>query len=244
MSRKNRIRLYTPSDLAENLVINCTPEQAHYLQNVMRLSTGDTVYLFNGRHGEFAAQVTAVAKKQCQLTVKSLFAPFSATPDITLLFAPLKKDSTDFLIQKAVELGVRCLQPVITEYTNAARLRPERLEAQIIEAAEQCRRQDLPILQPTALLSEILNTWPKNKTLLYLDETGSGRSFSAVAEQAAAPAAILVGPEGGFSEKELEILKNLPYTCGITLGKRILRAETAAVAGLSCWQALCGDWQN
>ena len=243
MSQKNRIRLFLPLPLTAGVSVQCAPEQAHYLLNVMRQSVGNVVYVFNGKDGEFEATISQANKKQCTLSINKNVALFSKCPDVTLIFSPLKKDSLDYLIQKSVELGVSCLQPVITEYTNAPKPKKERLEAQIIEACEQSRRQDIPKLNEAQSLEKLLDGWSPEKTLLFFDETGKGQPFAAISNKATAPCALLIGPEGGFSEKELDILRNLPYTQGVSLGKRILRAETAAAATLSCWQAFCGDWR-
>lgn len=243
MSKKNRIRIYMNTALPIGSVIACMPEQAHYLVNVLRVKIGDEVYIFNGSDGEFCTSVASAGKKECLLEVKSLYKKFEKSPDVWLLFAPLKKDNTDLVVEKATELGVSKIVPVITKYTNAAKVRPERLQAQIIEAAEQSRRQDVPELVEVDTLQHILQNWPSERTLFYLDETGGGSEVVNVFNNSKEPAALLVGPEGGFSQKELEILQKCKYTCAITLGKRILRAETAVIAALACWQALCGDWK-
>ncbi len=243
MSKKNRIRIYMNTALQIGSVVACMPEQAHYLVNVLRVKIGDEVYIFNGSDGEFCTSVALAGKKECLLEVKSLYKKFKKSPDVWLLFAPLKKDNTDLVVQKATELGVSKIVPVITEYTNAAKVRPERLQTQIIEAAEQSRRQDVPELAEVDTLQHILQNWPSERTLFYLDETGGGSEVVNVFNNSKEPVALLVGPEGGFSQKELEILQKCRYTCAITLGKRILRAETAVIAALACWQALCGDWK-
>lgn len=243
MSKKNRIRIYIDVPLEVGGVVACLPEQVHYLANVLRVKAGDEVYVFNGRDGEFCTIVDSFGKKDCRLEVKSKYQEFSQSPDVWLLFAPLKKDNTDWVIEKATELGVRKIWPVITEYTNAAKVRSERLRAQIIEAAEQSRRQDVPELEEAETLQHVLQKWQLERKLFYLDETGGGADIVSVLKSNGGSAAFLVGPEGGFSEKELEILQESKYTCAITLGKRILRAETAVVAALACWQAVCGDWK-
>lgn len=243
MSKKNRIRIYTDVPLQVGEIVECLLEQAHYLVNVLRVKAGDEVYVFNGRDGEFCTKVVLCAKKDCRLEVKSLYKNFEKSPDVWLLFAPLKKDNTDLAVEKATELGVSKILPVITEYTNATKVRCERLQAQIIEASEQSRRQDVPQLAEAETLQHVLQNWPAERMLFYLDETGGGTEIANAFTNNAEPAALLVGPEGGFSQKELEILQKCKYTCAITLGKRILRAETAVIAALSCWQALCGDWK-
>ena len=243
MSKKNRIRLYIDADLNDGVFVVCQECQAHYLQNVLRLKTNDEVFVFNGRDGEFEAVVAESSKKKCVLSIQKQFMPFEKGLDVWLMFAPLKKDQTDFVVSKAVELGAAKIVPVMTEYTTAAKVRPDRLQNLIIEAAEQCRRQDIPELESAVELKKILKDWQEKRILFYFDETGRGTAAADVMPKfAGEPAGLLIGPEGGFSQKELEILRKLPYACGISLGRRILRAETAAVAGLSCWQALCGDW--
>ncbi len=243
MSRKNRIRLFAYTPLETGGIYEATEAQTHYLSNVMRLGLDDEVFLFDGVHGEFLATVAQKTKKNLILKVNKKIFDFEKAPDVWLLFAVLKKDNTDIVVQKAVELGARKIIPVRSEYTTASNIKPERLKAQIIEAAEQSRRQDLPELGDFLPLEKLLKTWPQNRKLVYLDETGQGRSFSACAKQMKEPVAFLVGPEGGFSSKELELLKSLSYTSAVSLGHRILRAETASLAALSCWQAFCGDWK-
>ena len=243
MSKKNRIRLFaeTPLKIGEIYVTN--EDQTHYLKNVMRLSLGDEVFLFDGVNGEFETQITEMSKKTLSLKINKKVFNFEKSPDVWLLFANLKKENTDIVVQKAVELGVSKILPVQTEYTFNAKLKPERVKAQVIEAAEQCRRQDIPNVESLQNLQQILSNWDKNRTLVYLDETGSGESFSKTFSKMKPPVAFLIGPEGGFSSKELEILKSLPYTLSVSLGKRILRAETACISALSCWQAMVGDWK-
>lgn len=243
MSKKNRIRLFSYEILYENASYVPSDAQIHYLKNVMRLTSGDEVFLFDGQNGEFRSIVTDMSKKSLTLQVQNKVYDFEKSPDVWLVFAPLKKENTDIVLQKAVELGVSKIMPVQTEYTTKIQIKKERAELQITEAAEQSRRQDVPELLKTVSFDEMIKQWPENRKLIYLNETGKGMVFSAVASELKEPVALLVGPEGGFSKKELEILEKLPYTLSVTLGKRILRAETAAIAALSCWQAFCGDWR-
>lgn len=243
LSKKNRIRLYINAELYEGQQISCDEKQIHYLLNVMRSNVGDEVFVFNGKDGEFCATVEEICKKKCILSTKSKFAEFKNVPDVWLLFSPLKKDNTDIVIQKATELGVRKIVPVLTEYTSNMNVKIERLKMQVIEASEQCRRQDIPEVQQCTDLQKLLLNWNKNRSLIYLDESLKSESAKEQMVKHKEPVAILVGPEGGFSEKELEILRKLDYTCGVSLGGRILRAETAVIAALSCWQAFSGDWQ-
>ena len=243
MSKKNRIRLFSYEILYENASYVPSDAQIHYLKNVMRLTLDDEVFLFDGQNGEFRSVVADISKKSLMLQVQKKVYDFEKSPDIWLVFAPLKKENTDIVLQKAVELGVSKIMPVQTEYATKIQIKKERAELQITEAAEQSRRQDVPELLKTVSFDEMIKQWPENRKLIYLNETGKGMAFSAVASELKEPVALLVGPEGGFSKKELEILEKLPYTLSVTLGKRILRAETAAIAALSCWQAFCGDWR-
>ena len=243
MSKKNRIRIYVNASLCLDENIICDEKQSHYLLNVMRLSEGDDVFVFNGKDGEFCCKVESVQKKKCVLKVSSKFCDFVQSADVWLLFAPLKKDNTDFVIEKATELGVRKIVPVISDYTSNMKVRIDRFIMQSIEASEQCRRQDIPQVEQPIELKKLLANWDENRKLIYLDESLKSQSAIKQMPVCKEPVAILVGPEGGFSEKELEILRKKDYAYGVSLGKRILRAETAAIASLACWQALCGDWQ-
>ncbi len=242
MSKKNRIRLMSYAPLQSGGIYETTEPQAHYLKDVMRLKLGDDVFLFDGVNGEFSANISQINKKFITLNVNQKVADFQKSPDVWLLFAPLKKDNTDIVVQKAVELGVSKIVPVLTQYSSAA-IKLERMRAQVIEAAEQSRRTDLPEVLPLISLEKLLEQWDRKRTLVYLNETGDGLSFLEASRKMAAPTAFLVGPEGGFSLEEFEMLKSLPYTLSLALGPRILRAETACIAALSCWQAFCGDWK-
>ncbi len=243
MSKKNRIRLYVSTPLKEGVRVELSENQAHYIRNVMRMKLSESVYVFDGVHGEFEARIVEISNKNIFLEVHSKTYDFEESPDIWLLFAPIKKENTDFIIQKAVELGVRKIVPVKTDYTQPFRFKQERVQMQIIEAAEQSRRQDLPDFSEDIAFAKMIKNWPEGRNLIYLDETGSGLTFGKQVSKLSAPTAIFIGPEGGFSKKELEILKKLSYTVGVSLPKRILRSETAAVAALACWQAFCGDWK-
>lgn len=244
MSAKNRIRLFSYQRLEKGSVYVPNEGQNHYLKNVMRLKSDDEVFLFDGMSGEFRSIVRETGKKYLSLKVGEKVSNFEKSPDIWLIFAPLKKENTDIVLQKSVELGVSKIIPVQTEYAVKKVFKQERASAQIIEAAEQCRRLDIPSLETLTDFETLVRNWPDNRKLIYLNETGEGKSFANAAPCLKMPVALFVGPEGGFSKKELEILKNMPYTESVTMGKRILRAETACVAALACWQAFCGDWRN
>ena len=239
-----KVRLYIDTPLQIGADVTLTEAQSHYLCRVMKLGEGDAFIGFDGVSGEYDITITKVLKKYCQASVGNLLRPMSQSPDIWLLFAPVKKEQTDYIVQKSVELGVRVLQPVITNRTNSEKVRRDRLIAQGIEASEQCRRLDIPKVEDAQPLEKILQNWDSSRKLFYMDETRQGRPVSEAFKNASAPAAILVGPEGGFSDKELTLLRQLNFAYGVTLGPRILRAETAVAAALSCWQALSGDWIN
>ena len=242
MSKKNRIRIYVQTELFVGQNVICDDKQSHYLLNVMRLKIGDEVYVFNGKDGEYCAKIESVYKKTCELSVSKKYGEYVQSPDVWLLFAPLKKDNTDFVVEKATELGVRRLIPIITEYTSNLKPRTERLKLQVIEASEQCRRQDIPEVSEAETLQKTISSWDTSRKLVYLDESMQSKPIKEQIQLCNAPIAILVGPEGGFSEKELEILRKLDYSYGVSLGKRILRAETAAIAAIAIWQSCMGDW--
>ncbi|SBW07531.1 Ribosomal RNA small subunit methyltransferase E [uncultured Alphaproteobacteria bacterium] len=236
-------RLYVPDALAEAADVPLAPAQAHYLRDVMRMAPGDAVRLFNGRDGAWLAEVAALGKGRGSLRVGACIAPQRPEPGVWLLFAPLKSARQDMLVEKAVELGVAVLQPVLTERTQTRRVNPERLAAQVTEAAEQCERLTLPEVRPLAELSDLLARWPAGRTLFYGDETGGGGAALAAFSAPAGVGgdALLVGPEGGFSPRELDVLRGASFSLGVGFGPRILRAETAAVVALSLWQATRGD---
>lgn len=242
--KKTKIRLYVDAELNISDEILLNDKQAHYLTNVMKLSNEDEVLAFNNRQGEFLCALQNKSKKTFYLKVLSQTRAYEQCPDIWLLFAPVKKDQTDFIIQKATELGVAKIMPVITTHTISDKVKTERFVAQSIEAAEQCRRVDLPEISEAQTLEKLLNSWNKERILYFMDETRQAQPINKAFDVQASKAAILVGPEGGFSEEELNLLRSLPFAKGATLGKRILRAETAVAAALSIWQTLVGDWRE
>lgn len=241
-------RLYVTGDLGKGRRIELAAGQAHYLRNVMRLVPGEAVTLFNGRDGEWSARIASVGRGACAVSVERLVRPQAAEPDLWLLFAPIKRAPLDFLAQKAVELGVSRLQPVITGHTDVGRVNTDRLRANAIEAAEQCGRLSLPEVGEPAALDAALEGWPADRRLLLCAESGAARPVGeALAEAGAAGDsrfAVMTGPEGGFTTSELDALRKLPFVTPISLGPRILRAETAAVAALACWQSVLGDWRS
>ncbi len=237
-----KIRLYVDHPLAFGQAVPLTEGQAHYLFGVMRLSVGAGVLLFNGRDGEWRAEVAQAGKRAGMLVCAAQTAPLQMPPDVWLLFAPLKKARTDFIVEKAVELGVSRIMPVQTRFTNAERVRQEKLQVHAVEAAEQCGATFVPEVAEVVALDKVLDAWPAGRRLLWCDETLAGSS-SALAGDVGGAWAILIGPEGGFAEAEKARLRGLPQVVAMSLGPRILRAETAAVAALTLWQAALGDWR-
>ncbi|MGV8988637.1 MAG: 16S rRNA (uracil(1498)-N(3))-methyltransferase [Cypionkella sp.] len=234
-----RIRLYVDQALAAGQPVALAEAQANYLFNVMRLLVGAQVKLFNGRDGEWLAVVERTAKRTGILRCTVQSAPLIDPPDLWLLFAPIKKARTDFIVEKAVEMGASRILPVQTRFTNE-RVREDKLRAHAIEAAEQCEATYVPPVNDLIPLEKLLATWDPARRILWADEGLQGRA--ALPEAAIGPWAILIGPEGGFSPEERAKLRALPFVTPISLGPRILRADTAAVAALTIWQTTLGDW--
>jgi len=243
---KIKARLFSNADLKAGDAITPSADQSHYLLKVMRAQDAEHVVLFNGRHGEWLSSVISASKKSCQLRIEKQLRPQSPEPDLWLAFAPLKKSNTDFVIEKATELGVSRLIPVFTERTNTSRVKCERLRAIAMEAAEQCDRLSVPEVSEPLSLTDLIADWPAGRTLLVPDESGGGKPLKSVLETTGETRShgFLIGPEGGFAASELDALGNLPFVSKVGLGPRILRAETAALAALACFQALVGDWQQ
>ncbi len=238
-----KIRLYVDHPLGQGQTIPLNRDQAHYLFAVMRLGVGDAVLLFNGRDGEWRAQVVEAGKRGGLLRAEERMQDLQMPPDLWLLFAPIKKARTDFIVEKAAEMGARRICPVQTDFTNAERIRQDRLQAHAVEAAEQCGGTFVPEVCALQKLGQVLANWPKDRQLMFCDEARAGRSSALAGGLAKGPWAILIGPEGGFSEVERERLHALPFTHAVSLGPRILRADTAAVAAMTLWQQALGDWQ-
>ena len=232
-------RLFVDFPLGPDAAPAIDGSAAHYLLGVMRLKVGDPVLLFDNQSGEWLALIADATKRSLTLRIERQMREIERVPDLWLCFAPGKKARLDWIIEKATELGVARLQPVITERTIVERVKSERLEAQIIEACEQCGRTTLPTLAEPVKLPQLLKDWPADRTLLFADEAG-GAPLADIA--APAPAAILTGPEGGFTTRERELLIAHTAVRRIALGPRILRAETAAIAAISLWMAQHGDW--
>lgn len=241
-------RLFVYADLTEAAAVRLDRNQAHYLKDVLRLGAGDPVLLFNGRDGEWRAEITELGRKAVEAAPRERTRPQPAATGPRLLFAPVKKSGTDFIIEKATELGAARLSPVITEFTDTTRLNLERAHAHAVEAAEQCRRLDVPAIDPPHPLDALMRDWPHDQPVLVADEHGGGAPLLAVidgiSQGPAVPPAFVIGPQGGFSETEVVFLRDLPFVTTVDLGPRILRAETAAAAVLSCWQAARGDWRD
>lgn len=237
-----KIRLFVDHPLAPAQSLPLTREHAHYLFSVMRQNLEDRVLVFNGQDGEWLAEITQAGKTSGALSCLAQSKVLRPPPDLWLLFAPIKKTRTDFIVEKATELGAARICPVQTAFTNSARIRRDRLQAHAIEAAEQCGATYVPVVDALQKLNEVLDHWPEDRSLLFCDETQSGAvsSFAALAPE---PCAILIGPEGGFHTAERQQISNLPNTHCISLGPRILRADTAVVTALSLWQAHQGDWR-
>ncbi len=243
------VRLYVEHPLGAGQTVPLERDQAHYLFNVMRLGAGAELRVFNGRDGEWAARVAEAGKRGGALECVGQTAPQRDPPDLWLLFAPIKKARTDFIVEKAAEMGAARIRPVQTDHTNAERLRRDRLQAHAVEAAEQCGGTFVPEVADLVPLSQLLRDWPDGRRLLVCDEAlaGEGERLDAFLGrrdgQAPGPWAVLIGPEGGFSEAERARLSGLPFAVTVSLGPRILRADTAAVAALALWQIALGDWR-
>jgi len=237
-----KIRLYVEHPLAPGQSVPLTEAQAHYLFGVMRLATGAALLAFNGRDGEWLMQVTQAAKRGGMLVCREMTEPQRNPPDLWLLFAPVKKARTDFIVEKAVELGAAKIVPVQTDFTNSERIRQDRLQAHAVEAAEQCGAHAVPPVDDLTPLARLLSGWDGARRILWADESREGAADT-LAGLPAGPWAILIGPEGGFSEAERTRLRGLPFVVPVALGPRILRADTAACAALVLWQAQLGDWR-
>jgi len=242
----NLIRLFIDGALATGNQLDLREDQAHYVNNVMRLQAEDRVAVFNGCDGEWQARIVSARKKKCLIEVEDKTRDQDGCPDLWLVFAPIKKQRMDFIVEKATELGVAALVPVITQRTITSRINTERLHAQVIEASEQCERLNIPAIKEAVSLAQLIKDWPQERRLFVLNEQGGAPAINLGLQNADSrePAAILVGPEGGFDPSELDLLLKLPFVTPLSIGPRILRADTAALAALSCWQSVLGDWQT
>lgn len=240
-------RLYLPFDPAHPSEIAADERAAHYLMNVLRRNTGDPVVIFNGRDGEYQAEIAKTSKRDVKLRIVGKRRDQDKVPDLWLCFAPLKKDATDCLIEKGTELGAAAFWPVHTQRTNAARVNLDRLRANAIEAAEQTQRMTIPEIKAPANLPDMISQWPGDRRLILCDETGRGApvldALAAFTSAVSSPNrwAILCGPEGGFDATELDRLHKLPFCTPVGLGPRILRADTAVLTALAVFQSVLGD---
>lgn len=239
------IRLFVANDLSADTMIGLDKDQSHYLANVMRVKAGEDVALFNGRDGEWLGRLDKVAKASVTIQVQRQSRPQTPEPDLWLLAAPIKKDRIDLVAEKATELGISVLWPVFTHRTVMSRVNTDRLAANMVEAAEQCERLSVPEMRAPVDLAKALAGWDATRPLLFLDESGGGAPINqALHSLPPGPLAVLAGPEGGFDDSERAVLACLPFAVPVSLGPRILRAETAAIAALSVVQALLGDWNR
>lgn len=236
-----KIRLFIDDPLTAGQAVMLAPAQAHYLANVMRLRPGAVITVFNGRDGGWSARLIDAGKRGGQAEPIAQIAPQRDPPDLWLLFAPIKKARTDFIVEKAAELGAARIMPVQTDFTNAERIRQDRLQAHAIEAAEQCGGTFVPAVDALAALPAVLDRWQPGRRILWADESRAGAAAK-LAGASSGPWAILIGPEGGFSEAERKRLRDMDLVTPVSLGPRILRADTAAVAAMTLWQAALGDW--
>jgi 16S rRNA (uracil1498-N3)-methyltransferase len=241
-------RLHLRAPLAEGATIDLDPKQANYLVNVLRLKDGDTVLVFNGADGEWQARLAAAGKKNWRLTATEQTRPQPPSPGLHFIFAPIKHARLDYMVEKAVEMGAGRLRPVITRHTQVAKINRDRMEANAIEAAEQCGILTIPEIDEPAQLAALLDRWPKEaptRRLIFCNEGEEGTDpIAKLTALPPSPLAVLIGPEGGFADDERAILRALPFVTAISLGPRILRADTAAVAALAVVQAVLGDWKN
>jgi 16S rRNA (uracil1498-N3)-methyltransferase len=237
-------RLFVTAALEPGATVVLDEGQVHYLLHVLRAKTGDRVLVFNGRDGEWQTRIAATGKRGISLEVRIQTLPQATVPDLWLVFAPVKKIPSDYLSQKATELGVSKLQPVFTRRTIVARINQERLLANAVEAAEQSGRLTVPDIGGVIGLDKLLAAWPRERVIFFCDEGGDAASLADSARKTGeGPAAILTGPEGGFDPAERESLRALSFVRPVSLGPRILRADTAALAALAVWQSVKGDWR-
>ena len=237
----SQVRLYVDSSLSEGQKVILNEKQHHYLYHVMRLQEGEDLLLFNGRDGEWLAEILTLNKKQAILSVQNQTRQQDDEniPDVWLCFAPIKKDCMDIVIEKATELGVSRLVPVITQRTVVSKVSIEKMLLRLIEAAEQCKRLSVPKIEEACLLNDFLANFPKDRTLFFMNEREKGETLQAPER----PVAFLIGPEGGFSQEEIQKVSSFPFVKNIHFGRRILRAETASIAVLAAWNQVIG-WKD
>jgi 16S rRNA (uracil1498-N3)-methyltransferase len=246
MELRHTHRLFVAEKLADGCALSATPDQAHYLLHVLRLNNKDVFRVFNGRDGEYRANVAATGKNKAELTVHEQIRPQAAEPDLWLCCAPIKKSHFEYLLEKATELGVREIQPILTERTQIREVNGDRAYSICREAAEQSDRLSVPAVGNPVSLADLIDVFPKDRALIVCAEWGDAVAIDDTLHSPALrefnKAAIVTGPEGGFAAKELELLRKAPHVFFVRLGSRILRADTAALAALACWQAVKGEW--
>ncbi len=240
---KARIRLYVDQPLGEGQSVPLSRAQAHYLFAVMRRRAGDALVIFNNTDGTFRARVSRADKRHGELACATKMRDVQMPPDLWLAFAPVKKARTDYIVEKACEMGVARILPVRTEFTGSERIRQDRLQAHAIEAAEQCGAGYVPEVTGMTRLDTLLANWPAERRILFCNEAATAAADSVLARAAPGPWAVLIGPQGGFSQAERDAINAMQQTAEVSLGPRILRADTAAVAALTLWQMALGDWR-
>ena len=236
-----KVRLFVEQPVGAGQTVPLGRDQAHYLFGVMRLGAGDQVLVFNQTSGEWRAEVAEAGKRGGSLRCLEKTRERRLPADVWLLFAPIKKERTDFIVEKATELGAAVIQPVTTDFTQSGRIKLDRLRAHAVEATEQCGGTYVPEVRDLAKLDDVLANWPEGRRLMFCSEALAGEDVGLDAAETG-PWAILIGPEGGFSEAERARLAALPFARPVSLGPRILRADTASVAALTMWQMALGDW--
>ena len=245
LKKQNTPRLYVEGDLSKDQGVPLGKEQSHYVVTVMRRAEGDELILFNGRDGEWRGVVQHARKNQCLIHIVEQLREQTSSPDLEIAFAPLKKIQNGIVVQKMTELGVSALRPVQTVRTNADRLREDKMELQVIEAAEQCERLDIPAVHGTVKLSALLKSVAdEGRTLVYCAERSDNINPVVLLKTVAETdkITVLVGPEGGFTDEELEKLQAVDNAYALKMGPRILRAETASIAAITLVQSVLGDW--
>ena len=243
MAKTPSVRLFVDHPLQEGAAVACEKPQAHYLINVLRLEEGASIAVFNGRDGEWSALVRKQGKKDVQLEPMKKLAGQVAGPDLHYLFAPIKRARLDYMVQKAVELGASHLRPVLTQHCQVERVNQDRMQANAIEAAEQCGIMSIPQINKPIKLIDLIDEWDEARQLVFCDEKGIKQNpIAPLKEIKAQKWAVLIGPEGGFSNQERDLLLARRFVTPLALGPRIMRADTAAVAALSLVNAVVGDW--
>jgi 16S rRNA (uracil1498-N3)-methyltransferase len=237
------IRLFVPNDLSAGAGVVPTVDQTRYLTSVMRQAVGDEVLLFNGKHGEWRATIIESTKRGCLLKAEDQTRPMELGPDLDLIVALVKRGRVETIVEKAAELGARRVRLTITRRTNVDFVKLGRLDAIAMEAAEQTGRLDVPEIPDPEKLDKILDGWDPARRLVFCDEGGDAKPAIEALAGSSDPAAILIGPEGGFAPEERERLRGLSFVTPVSLGPRILRADTAAISAMTLWQAAAGDWR-